>query len=289
MVSVVVDVENHNMLRFQEVVYVYSYEMLNSYIYTEAERPRFSADRLVVPCGRCAACLSNRRQDWAIRLKEELKSSTFSLFVTLTYADDETNGNLCKRDIQLFFKILRKAFKRPIRYYAIGEYGSRTFRPHYHLILFNIDDADLICKSWKHGFCHVGSVTEQSIMYVCKYHVNRLDYPVGLEPTFCLMSKGIGRDYVKRMSEYHSLSLNNAFYSDYSLKKKLPRYYRDKLYSSQEKECLNNDYLMSSSNLDAMKKWLSSHPNSNYFADLQARYQSLNANFKNKSNFNEKL
>ncbi|AXB22553.1 replication initiation protein [Lynx canadensis associated microvirus CLP 9413] len=71
------------------------------------------------------------------------------------YADPDTGEaaeayTLAKRDFQLFMKRLRKAFPdQKIRYFAAGEYGSETFRPHYHAILFGLklDDLQLYKQS----------------------------------------------------------------------------------------------------------------------------------------------
>jgi hypothetical protein len=42
-----------------------------------------------------------------------------------------------KRDLQLFFKRLRKAYPDvKLRYFACGKYGEQFARPHYHVILF---------------------------------------------------------------------------------------------------------------------------------------------------------
>lgn len=87
---------------------------------------------------------------WSFRLLQEDKKSTSSKFITLTYADETLpitrNGyrSLCKRDLQLFFKNLRKIHSkgkrnRSIKYFAVGEYGGKVGRPHYHIILFNAD------------------------------------------------------------------------------------------------------------------------------------------------------
>lgn len=47
---------------------------------------------------------------------------------------------LCKRDIQLFNKRLRKYLfdetQHLLRFYAVGEYGPVRLRPHYHLLVF---------------------------------------------------------------------------------------------------------------------------------------------------------
>ena len=51
-------------------------------------------DRLTVPCGKCAACLTNRRNDWAVRLKVEHQNADSAYFITLTY--DEQHQPLMK-------------------------------------------------------------------------------------------------------------------------------------------------------------------------------------------------
>lgn len=66
-------------------------------------------------------------------------------FVTLTYTDKTlpltTHGlpTLNPRDLQLWLKRLRKAMSPfRLRFYAVGEYGGKTERPHYHAILFGM-------------------------------------------------------------------------------------------------------------------------------------------------------
>lgn len=68
---------------------------------------------------------------------------------------------LRKKDVQDFFKRLRfhlsKYTDASISYYCAGEYGPRTFRPHFHVILFFDNSAippvleECINKSWKLG------------------------------------------------------------------------------------------------------------------------------------------
>lgn len=112
-------------------------------------------ETLEIPCGRCIGCRLDYSRQWANRCMLELKDHEKACFVTLTYnpehvprryyADPSTglaepSLSLCKRDVQLFFKRLRKAFPDcRIRYFGCGEYGPSTFRPHYHLILFGVD------------------------------------------------------------------------------------------------------------------------------------------------------
>lgn len=92
-----------------------------------------------VPCGKCNFCLAARRADWSFRIRKELKVAESAAFITLTYSDyhmpltDDGLGQLCKYDLQCFFKRLRKEQSKKllhedypsIRYYAVGEYGTR--------------------------------------------------------------------------------------------------------------------------------------------------------------------
>lgn len=111
-----------------------------------------------VPCGQCIGCRLDRSRDWANRCMLELQYHRSAYFVTLTYNDehvprsyysDPETGEafesltLVPRDLQLFFKRLRKKVGK-IRYFACGEYGDQTMRPHYHAIIFGLELYDLI-------------------------------------------------------------------------------------------------------------------------------------------------
>lgn len=149
---------------------------------------RISGKRVVVPCNKCNYCLETKRADWSFRLSQELKKASSALFLTLTYEDTQLPINsvglpeLNMRHVQLFKKRLRfecsPFTKSSLRYYTVGEYGTKTMRPHYHSIIFNIPPAkfDSIERIWSHGNVHRGSVTPASIHYVTKYVINRMDH-----------------------------------------------------------------------------------------------------------------
>lgn len=69
--------------------------------------------------------------------------------VPTTYFVDDSTGEaapiytLRKRDFQLFMKVLRRRTGQKVRYFAAGEYGDKTFRPHYHAIIFGLHLDDL--------------------------------------------------------------------------------------------------------------------------------------------------
>lgn len=202
---------------------------------------RSNGRRDFVPCGKCNFCLQTKRFDWSFRLRVELKDSVSSHFLTMTYADDvvPVDGSLNRRDLQLFTKRLRKDNSVPLRYYSVGEYGSLTSRPHYHSIMFNLDDAIVarLHEYWKLGNCFVGDVNPASINYVTKYVINRTGEYGGKDPPFALMSRkpGIGSRYLSTHREYHRSAMRNYSNED-GVKTRLPRYYKDKIFTDLERQ-----------------------------------------------------
>lgn len=221
-------------------------------------------NRLTVPCGNCYACLSNKRADWSFRLSQEHLSSHNAYFITLTYDEDHLVLNhqyqptLVKRDVQLFLKRLRKKVDTgkynvtpmekqwlktsKIRYYVTGEYGEKTNRPHYHMLLFNVPRqvVEQLPQVWGLGNIQIGDVTPASIHYVAKYVINRYDQSWQVVPPFAMMSQGIGKQYVKRTASYHKKKIPVPFLiSDSGHKQRIPRYIKEKIFSDAEKEKVN--------------------------------------------------
>lgn len=156
------------------------------------------------PCGKCADCRIRRASDWSFRLMEEEKVSSSSLFLTLTYDTEHVPitkagfMSLNKRDVQLFIKRLRKGHKdndSKIKYYAVGEYGGRSRRPHYHVIAFSAD-VSKVQPAWQLGSVHYGTVSGASVGYTLKYMTKNRTVPCHQNddrvPEFSLMSKNWG-------------------------------------------------------------------------------------------------
>lgn len=271
-----------------------------------------SADRITVPCGKCLECLSTRRAHWSFRLEEELKVSSTAYFLTLTYDDESVplieldDGSIVptvvKSDLQNFIKRLRKFYygskRSSIRYYAVSEYGSRTQRPHYHCIIYNVPVGRLqfgedVQSIWKSGFVDVGSVTEASIQYVTKYVINRdFELPIGYTRPFSLMSKGLGKSYVDKWSDWHHAS-PDRWHSvrPNGVKISLPRYYVDKLFSDVERE---HHYSLVKSKLvvDQLQKqedFEISNPGVNYYRNEIDRINGNINRFHRRSNSKSKF
>lgn len=115
-------------------------------------------------------------------------------------------------DQNLFFKRLRKLiaerYDEKICYYLVSEYGGRTYRPHWHGILFFNSDAltssicELVSKSWSYGRTDCSLSRGSAAGYVASYINSFVDLP-----DFFIRHKEI------KPRSYHSkgLSVNSLF------------------------------------------------------------------------------
>ncbi len=204
-------------------------------------------NKIPVPCGKCPPCKLRRINDWVFRLKQEDKVSSSSCFITLTYDTTHVpiskNGfmTLKKRDYQLFMKRLRK--KMPgikLKYYACGEYGSKTKRPHYHAILFNCPNPNIIDEAWGLGSTHLGTCTSDSMAYCLKYinkpttipHHRRDDRA----KEFSLQSQNLGASYLSpSVIKYHRSHPADLRVQNNQYKIAMPKYYRYRIFNDNER------------------------------------------------------
>lgn len=139
------------------------------------------------------------------------------MFLTLTYSDANLppGGNLVPDDLTKFLKRLRKTYSPDengltLRYFACGEYGSQTDRPHYHVLVLNQDlndkrpiksgskytlyESSVLSKLWPFGHHALGDVTFESAAYVARY---------------CMKKKNNGKKKLslQRTAEFKSTSL----------------------------------------------------------------------------------
>lgn len=155
----------------------------------------------LAPCGQCMACRINKKRLWIAKmLLETVNSKKQSSFITLTYDDEHLpeNGSIDPSEIKKFLKKLRQTiYIKKIRYFAVGEYGEQTFRPHYHLVIFGYPPEEvekLVKNCWEKGFVHIGEVTQESINYIAGYVTKKMTSKEdprleGKHPEFSRMSK----------------------------------------------------------------------------------------------------
>lgn len=149
---------------------------------------RFGSKSIIpLPCGKCLACKLSRAREWSVRCTLEASLYEDNCFITLTYDDKHLpkDGKLCRKHLTDFLKRLRSSVNimdgSSIRYFACGEYGSTTKRPHYHLIVFGFFPKDLkngssqkLSELWPFGFNYVGECTFESCNYVARYTTKKI-------------------------------------------------------------------------------------------------------------------
>lgn len=103
--------------------------------------------------------------------------------------DDGTEIRLCqslnRRDFRLWLKRCRVYYEREFgkklsdfSYFAVGEYGEKTYRAHYHCCFFGLTKEEVfyLCHSWPYGFAlpkelplYSSVDVARCVMYVAKY------------------------------------------------------------------------------------------------------------------------
>lgn len=228
------------------------------------------------PCGKCLSCKKNRVSGWSFRLRKQAQAATSAFFLTLTYDTDYVplikNSNrpmtLNKKDVQYFMKRLRKVNYDKLKYYACGEYGDEKMRPHYHIIMFNMELSSLISKQeaaaamqnistmlngkwqfkspiWPQGIITIGQVEAASIGYCLEYITKPQIIPQWAtdkrQKEFSLMSKGLGLNYLTpEIISWHKSDINHRFYVPIEDGKKIamPRLFKQKIYTQIEREAI---------------------------------------------------
>ena len=189
----------------------------------------------VFPCGKCYNCMATRRRKLSDRLSLERTLYHDNTFLTLTYADEsltlDDNGTpiLDWSDISRFLDSFRRQIRyhkkdKGYRFFLVGEYGAKSNRPHYHIILFGIDHLtaqQISEKIWKYGFTKCLPSTDGANDYVCSYVTKKMfnkndeyaqeqlgDRP----PEFKRASRGLGFKKMQQsgelFSKYHPDKIN---------------------------------------------------------------------------------
>lgn len=161
----------------------------------DALNPASISGSFKVPCGRCQGCLLERSRQVSVRCMHEAQLHEQNCFLTLTYSDEHlpVDYSVNKLQPQLFLKRLRD-FIAPttIKFYGCGEYGEKSYRPHYHILIFGYDFPDKkhfettpqghklyvserLHKLWPFGLATIGALTYQTASYTARYTMKKLD------------------------------------------------------------------------------------------------------------------
>ena len=162
-------------------------------------------------------------------------------------------------------KKFRKRFNKTIRFFHCGEYGEKTFRPHYHALLFGHDfripsnnntikkfgkkyplyESSELTALWGRGHTTVGELNFDTASYTARYvtkkvkgdatniHINPSTGEVTeINDVYCTMSRANGLGFDAYQKYKHNWYGNDFIVNGNGIKMKPPRYF-DKLYEEE--------------------------------------------------------
>lgn len=204
---------------------------------------------VAVGCGVCEECRKKRGNEWRVRLNEEIKhNKEHAVFVTLTLSDyywDELHGETgnVSDEVMLTFAIrrfkerVRKRFGKMPKMWLIQEYGEDYDRVHLHGLIWGMKNEE-IEKDWKYGFVHSGNeISEKTVNYIVKYCLKTDEKRPNWKPKIWC-SPGIGSQYNTTFVRFKGNETNDIYRCQNGAKVALPIYYRNKIYTENEREKL---------------------------------------------------
>lgn len=178
-------------------------------------------------CGQCVGCCFEWSCQWVMCMMYEVLLYEENCFLMLIYDDDYLLGfGSLECDVfLLFMKCLCKCFEFCcIWFFMCGEYGEEMLRLYYYVCLFGFDFFDKVLFKefqgfrlymleiflvlWFYGFCFIGDVIFEFVVYVVWYVVKKImgdvvvvyyecvyleiGEVVNVEFEFCMMSWCLG-------------------------------------------------------------------------------------------------
>lgn len=243
--------------------------------YTETKKnggiiPHLHDDRIKyvpVGCGNCMECAKKKANAWRTRLLEDIKENKNAIFITLTFSDESIaeltkeckgegynlDNEIARLAIRRFLERHRKKYKKSIRHWLVTEIGHEgTENIHMHGLLYineqiyknkgvqNIKEE--ITNIWKYGHIWQGTfVNEATINYIVKY-VTKKDLKHKEYKPIILTSAGIGNNYTNNINSkentYNGEDTKEYYRTRKGNKTSLPIYWRNKIYTEEEREKL---------------------------------------------------
>lgn len=209
-----------------------------------------------VGCGNCIECRKQKARAWQVRLNEEIKIHNCKYFVTLTFSEENLE-KLCKEihtsecnaiagiAIRRFLERWRKKHKKSLKHWLITELGhTGTERIHIHGLIFSDKEItqEKLQKYWSYGYADTGKyVNSRTISYIIKY-VTKIDNDHKQYKAEIFCSAGLGKNYLSSRSaearKYKPLKTIEYYTLPNGQKVNLPIYYRNKLFTEEEREKL---------------------------------------------------
>lgn len=215
-------------------------------------------------CGQCFECKKQKGREWQVRLLEDIKHYKNALFVTLTFSDKSIkeisrrypqlkgytlDNQIATKGVEMFLNKWKRKYKHKPRHWLVTELGHEgTENIHLHGIIYTDKTSEEITERWGHGFTWIGDEKEKgyvngkTVNYIVKYITKQDEDHKYFKPKI-LATKGIGRDYIKTFNASRNKYKPNGetketYTTETGHEIALPIYYRNKLYSNEEKEKL---------------------------------------------------
>jgi len=225
-------------------------------------------------------CKKQKAREWQIRLQEDIRHNQNAKFVTLTFSNKsikhlaeleelkylkgyELDNAIATKAVRLFLERWRKKYKKSLRHWLVTELGHNgTENIHLHGIVYT-DNMDEVERIWNYGWVWKGNeklgkienyVSDRTINYIVKY-IHKQDTKHTAYKSKVLTSAGIGGGYTKRTdilrNKYKEEGTNEAYRTRKGNEVSLPIYWRNKIYTDDEKEKLWIE------KLDKNERWVS--------------------------------
>lgn len=215
-----------------------------------------------IGCQKCIECMKKKQREWTVRLNEEIRNNPNAIFATLTMSNEsysklhketknkykntegyELDNLIATRATRLMLERYRKKNKRSVKHWLITELGGNgTENIHIHGIIWNKLTKKELENYWQYGIADNGKfVNEATVGYITKY-ITKIDPKHKNYKPIILCSAGIGNNYTKRTDSQQNKYVPHETKETYKLrngkKLALPIYYRNKIYTEEEKEKL---------------------------------------------------
>lgn len=220
--------------------------------------------KVPIGCGKCIECRKQKAREWQVRLLEDVRHNTNGKFVTMTFSNEsikkisglikglkgyERDNEIATKATRLFLERWRKKYKKSLRHWLVTEIGHNgTENIHMHGIVWTDESLEEVERVWTYGWVWKGKgekrinyVNEKTVNYLVKY-VNKIDKAHEYYKPKILTSAGIGKGYTERTdwkkNKYNGDETNETYRTRTGHKIAMPIYWRNKIYSEEEREKL---------------------------------------------------
>jgi hypothetical protein len=229
-----------------------------------------------IGCQDCIECRKQKAREWQTRLQEHIKTNNNGKFITLTFSNEkyyelinntkhlkelkhipqlegyQRDNALATAATRLFLERWRKKYKKSLPHWLITELGHNgTENIHIHGIIWTNEPLKEVEKIWSYGYMWKGKekqsgkienyVNAKTVNYIIKY-ITKKDERNTTYKSIILTTAGIGNNYTTtynaKKNKYNAQQTNETYKTTTGHKIAIPIYWRNKIYTEQEREKL---------------------------------------------------